>query len=79
MADVDIGFAILPEHEGKGYALEIAAQTLAYGKEQLRLPRIVAITNHDNERSVRLLNKLGMHHQQNVHLNGEEMMLFVEE
>lgn len=60
LPDVDLGFAFLPEHRGHGYALEAAAATLAFGFEELRLPRIAAIVAPDNARSVRLLGKLGM-------------------
>lgn len=60
LPDVDLGFAFLPEHRGNGYALEAAAATLAFGFEELHLPRIAAIVAPDNARSVRLLGKLGM-------------------
>src|SRR5689334_3796325 len=40
----DIGFAFLPEYEGKGYALEVAAATLRYAKERLKIPVMRAIT-----------------------------------
>jgi RimJ/RimL family protein N-acetyltransferase len=56
----DIGFAFLPEFEGKGYAYEIAAATLHYATEQLKLSRITAITLPNNTRSIRLLEKIGL-------------------
>jgi RimJ/RimL family protein N-acetyltransferase len=55
----DIGFAFLPEFIGKGYGYEIACATLQYAREKLKLPMICAITNPDNEKSIRLLEKLG--------------------
>ncbi len=57
---VDIGFAFLPAHGGRGYAHEAAAATLAHGRDVLGLDRIVAITAQDNERSIRLLETLGL-------------------
>jgi RimJ/RimL family protein N-acetyltransferase len=75
--DVDIGFALLPGYEGKGYVFEVAEQTLVYGREKLRIPHIVAITTAENDRSVRLLKRLGMEFTKNIRLgDGEEMMLF---
>ncbi len=57
---VDIGFAFLPEFWSQGYALEAASAIVAYGKEVVKLNRIVAIVSPDNERSIRLLGKLGL-------------------
>ena len=57
--DVDLGFAFLPEFRAHGYAYESAAAVLAYGKSVFSLKRIAAITSSDNERSARLLEKLG--------------------
>lgn len=60
LEDVDIGYAFLPEHRAQGYALESSAACLHYGHSKLGLRRIVAITDPDNQRSVRLLEKLEM-------------------
>jgi len=57
---VDIGFAFLPAFEGNGYGYEIASATLQYARETLQLPKIVAITVPYNERSIRLLEKIGL-------------------
>ena len=57
---VDIGFAFLPEFWSQGYALEAATAILTYGQEVAKLDRIVAIVSPDNERSIRLLGKLGL-------------------
>jgi RimJ/RimL family protein N-acetyltransferase len=56
--DVDLGFALLPEFRGRGYAGEAAAATLAHGRA-LGLKRIVAIATPDNDASARLLKRLG--------------------
>lgn len=76
--DVDIGFAFLPDFRTKGYAYEAASATMAYGKDALRLKRIVAITSPDNEASGRLLEKLGLRFEQMVRLteNAQEVRLF---
>jgi ribosomal-protein-alanine N-acetyltransferase len=58
--DVDIGFAFLERHWSKGYAVEAAAATLAYGLRDLGLPRIVAITAPDNQGSIQVLERIGM-------------------
>jgi RimJ/RimL family protein N-acetyltransferase len=60
LQDVDIGFAMLPQYAGKGYAYESAKAVLDYAKTQLRLPRLVATTRPENTASAYLLQKLGL-------------------
>jgi len=55
----DIGFAFLPAHVGKGLAHEAAVGMLGYARSVLRMPRVLAITNPENEPSIGLLRKLG--------------------
>lgn len=69
LPDVDIGFALLPAYWGKGYALEAAAAVLEHGGTTHGLRRIVAITNPDNERSIQLLEKLGMRQDGTVRIS----------
>jgi [ribosomal protein S5]-alanine N-acetyltransferase len=63
LEDVDIGFAFLPEHEGKGYAYEAASETLRIGFDDFGLPKIVAFTMPENEASKKLILKLGFTYQ----------------
>ena len=79
LADVDIGFAFLPEFWNKGYALESATAVFSYGENVLKLPRIVAITNKDNVTSGKLLERLGLHFDRLIDLNGDgdETKLFI--
>lgn len=59
LPDADIGFAFLPEYERQGYAFESADAVMNYGRDVLKLEKILAITTQDNENSVKLLAKLG--------------------
>jgi [ribosomal protein S5]-alanine N-acetyltransferase len=59
--DPDIGFAFLPAFTGQGYALESAQAMLAHATEVWKLPKILAFTTLDNERSIQLLKKIGLH------------------
>ncbi len=72
LADVDLGFAFLPDFRGQGFAIEAATATLAYGRDHWELKRIVAITSPDNEPSAKVLKKIGMHLEQRTRLAGEE-------
>ncbi|GHB80245.1 GNAT family N-acetyltransferase [Persicitalea jodogahamensis] len=57
----DIGYAFLPEHTGYGFAYEIASEVLTYGFDKLNLPKIHGICKSNNNRSINLLEKLGLH------------------
>lgn len=72
LEDVDIGFAFLPQYRSQGYAYEAAAAVLAYGRQELGLERIVAITVPENLRSARLLEKLGLHFERLITLAGDD-------
>lgn len=73
----DIGFALLPDFSGMGYALEIARATLVYAKEKLGLQKIAAITMPGNTRSIRLLEKLGLSFRDTIRsASGEELLLY---
>ena len=74
----DIGFAILPEYEGKGYTYEAAKSILWYVHSEIKLTTILAITSKENFKSQGLLKKLGLKYTNNLQLEtGEnELMLF---
>ena len=59
LANVDLGFAFLPEFRGRGYAREAAAAVLDHGRETLGIDRVVAIVAAGNTVSIGLLEKLG--------------------
>jgi len=61
----DIGYAILPKHEGKGYTSEAAKAMLEYGRSTLGFKTILAITSSKNSASQRLLQKIGLERQYN--------------
>jgi len=74
----DIGFAYLPPFQSKGYGFEAARAVLDHARDTLRLPRVLAIADADNEPSARLLEKLGMQFERMVRLSDNEppLMLF---
>ncbi|MBX7225014.1 MAG: GNAT family N-acetyltransferase [Chitinophagales bacterium] len=76
--DVDIGFAFLPEFEGKGYGFESAMSVLNYTQKNLQMERLVAITTRDNYSSQHLLEKIGMKYEREIVFPGDDtpLMLF---
>jgi len=69
---VDIGFSLLDEFEGKGYAYEAALKVKSVGMDDFGLKKISAITSKDNFSSQKLIEKLGLKFQKYVTLPGED-------
>jgi RimJ/RimL family protein N-acetyltransferase len=69
LPDVDLGFAFLPAFWSKGYAFEAAAAVKAYGKDVLGISKLLAITNPDNENSIKLLEKIGFRFERMIRLS----------
>ena len=79
LPDVDVGFAFVPEAWGLGYARESAAAVLGHARDVLGLRRVLAITDPENEASIRVLTHIGMHPEGTVRMPGEaiELLVFV--
>jgi len=77
LPDPDIGFAFLPDFWNKGYAFESAAAVLKDARERLNLSCILAITNQDNESSIKLLQKLGLHIERLIKMSTDAAELFL--
>lgn len=73
--DVDIGYAFLPKHRSKGYALESALVMKQYARDVIGLKRLVAIVDPANTSSIRLLEKLGMQFETMVRLAEDDIEL----
>ncbi len=78
LPDVDVGFAFLPAFWSKGYAFEAAAAVKYYARSVLSITRLVAITNPDNESSIKLLEKIGLRFERMIRLSEDasEIKLF---
>ena len=68
----DIGYALLPDFRGCGYALEAARAVVAHARDTLRLGQIQAIVSPSNPRSIQLLEALGMRRRAPIRLPGED-------
>lgn len=78
LPDIDIGFAFLPNLISKGFGYEIASATLDYAFNVLKIKRIIAIVNPDNEKSIGLIKKIRMQFEEMIKFgdDGKELMLF---
>jgi ribosomal-protein-alanine N-acetyltransferase len=53
--DTHIGYALIKNHWGKGYASETLKAGLGYDYDELKLPSVVAITHPENVASQKIL------------------------
>jgi ribosomal-protein-alanine N-acetyltransferase len=73
----DLGFAFLPEFEGKGFGTESSIRMLEYGRNELKFDDLYAITTPDNTGSIKLLEKLGFAFDKTIDMpNGETLKRF---
>lgn len=70
--DIDIGYALLPEFCGAGYAFEATSAVLKHAVNHLGAKRVVAIVAGHNQPSIRLLEKLGFHSEGTVRVPGDD-------
>ncbi len=72
----DLGYAFLPEHEGRGYASEAGKAAVDFGFGAKGLARILAIVRPGNDASMRVLEKLGMVERGVVQLDHQALHVF---
>lgn len=58
---VEVGWRLAYDYWNKGYATEGALASLKYAFEILKLPEIVSFTAAQNQRSIAVMKKIGMH------------------
>jgi RimJ/RimL family protein N-acetyltransferase len=75
LVDIDVGYALLPEFCGAGYAFEATSAVLHHAGKQLGAKRVVAIVAGHNQPSLKLLKKLGFHSEGTVRMPGEDQDL----
>jgi RimJ/RimL family protein N-acetyltransferase len=77
LEDVDIGFALLPKYWNQGYAVESAGAVLGYGRQSLRLGRIVAVVAPGNPASIAVIEKIGLRYERMVRLADDSIDLML--
>jgi RimJ/RimL family protein N-acetyltransferase len=75
--EVDLGYRFLPEYWGQGLATESGSACILYGFETMGLDHIIALVKPENTRSVRVLEKLGMHDTGVTSIDGDPVHRYV--
>ena len=76
LPDADIGYAFLPRHWSKGYAVEACAAVRDHAMRTLAMPRLLAIVSPGNAASVKVLERIGLTFRENVRMGADELQLF---
>ena len=63
--EVEVGYVLAKAYWGKGLASEVAAASLNYGFEVLKLEKIGSVAHTENRSSRRVMEKVGMRDQHN--------------
>jgi ribosomal-protein-alanine N-acetyltransferase len=74
--EVEVGYVLAKAYWGKGLATEVAAASLKYGFEVLKLERIVAVADTENMASRRVMEKVGMKYQHNFDCRGRDRVYY---
>ena len=68
--EVEIGYRLARSTWGKGYATEAATAVRNYAFDTLGIMRLIAIIDPSNTASIRVAEKLNMHHEKDVMFQG---------
>ena len=76
---IEIGWMFKRKYWGNGYATESARAVLDYAFEHLRAPRVYALIDRMNARSIAVANRLGMTYDRIVRQYHQDLMRYVKE
>ena len=68
----DIGFGVLPDYCGKGYAGEAAKAVVEYARDTLGIGVLTAIVSPTNTASIGLIEKLGLTFERMIIMPGDD-------
>lgn len=66
--ELELGYWLLNEHRGKGYAREAALKSREYAREVLKAPSLVSYIDPNNAPSITLAESLGAKYEETIEL-----------
>lgn len=69
-------YGLLPEHWGQGLVTEAATAVLRYGFEACGMPCVIASTDTPNQRSVQVMQRLGMFFRERREYHGLDTVFY---
>ena len=74
--ETDIGFRFFEEEWNKGFATESAKACINYGFDKLNLKRIIGRAMKENIASIKVLEKIGLVYEKDVHFDGKQAVIY---
>ena len=74
--DIELLYGILPRYWGEGMVTEAAREVLRFGFDDCGLPRILGATDTPNQRSVRVMQRLGMIFEERRNYRGLDTVFY---
>ncbi len=72
----ELGWALLPSFRGRGYAIEGTRAALAHAFGPMGRDHVVSIIDPDNQRSIRLAERLGERLEGTTQVRGDDVLLY---
>ena len=74
--DIEVGWAMDPNYQGRGLALEALQAALTYADEKLKLSRTVCMISAENTASIRLAERVGFRFYADGHYKADVVRLY---
>ncbi|WP_459499350.1 GNAT family N-acetyltransferase [Bacillus sp. C1] len=74
--EIEIGYWLLPEYWGKGYAKEAATAFRDYGFQALGLNKLVSLINPDHPASIFVARKTGLYYEKTASFHGIDVLVY---
>lgn len=74
--DIEVAYRFLKKYWGKGYATEAAQGLIEWAFKEKSLPKLVALVHPNNKRSIRVLEKVGMHYMGDIDYRSHQVPFY---
>ena len=74
--NVEVGYVVHPDHQGRGYATEASGRWLRYALDEWGEPHVISLIHADNAASLRVAEKNGLRSRGTVRMEGRDYVVF---
>ncbi|EPF14111.1 ribosomal-protein-alanine acetyltransferase [Bacillus cereus BAG1O-3] len=74
--EIEIGYWLLPQYWGKGYAKEAAAAFRDYGFQALRMNKLISLINPNHPASIFVARKTGLSYEKTTSFHGIDVLVY---
>ncbi len=74
--EIEIGYWLLPQYWGKGYAKEAAAAFRDYGFQALQMNKLISLINPNHPASIFVARKTGLSYEKTTSFQGMDVLVY---